>query len=58
MKKLHFVETDFDDDYYTYIYYDEDGKRYDFIYKFMEVKTQDENGNWVEPDEDWEYEIV
>lgn len=54
MKKLHFVETDFDDDYYTDIYYDEDGKRYDFIYKFIEIKTKDENGNWVEFDEEYE----
>lgn len=56
MKSLHFIGTEVDGDYYTEIYHDEDGKRYDFIYKFIEVKTKDENGNWVEFDE--EYEIV
>lgn len=52
---LSFEGTETDGDYYTEIYRDSEGKRYDFIYQFVECKTQDENGKWV-PFED-EYEI-
>ena len=56
MKKLKFSHTEFEDDYYIDIYHDEEGKRYDFIYEFVNVKTQDADGNWVEFND--EYEIV
>lgn len=52
---LNFVGTETDGDYHTEIYHDDDGKRYDFIYEFKHIKTQDENGNWI-PFED-EYEV-
>ena len=53
---LHFIGTETDGDFYTESYHDEDGKRYDFIYQFVGCRTQDENGNWVPFDD--EYEIL
>lgn len=55
IKKLQYFDSKIDGDYYTEIYHDEDGKRYDFVYEFKHIKTRDENGNWVEFD--GEYEI-
>lgn len=55
-KKLTFIYQDFENGYITEVYHDEDGKRYDFIYECVNIKTQDADGNWVEFDD--EYEVV
>lgn len=55
MKKLHFISTDVDGEYYAEIYQDEDGNRYDFVYEFKHIETKDADGNWVVFD--GEYEI-
>lgn len=57
-KELTFVGTHTYDEgnYINERYMDENGKFYDFVYEFKQVKTQNADGNWVEFDE--EYEVV